>query len=84
MGGRKPPQGERVPTEIESPLVAHPKVAEAAVGPADKTTAQAVSVFVTLRGSGAGDSAADSPGLTEELRDHVQNQIGATASRDKS
>jgi acetyl-CoA synthetase len=63
-------------TEIESALVSHPKVAEAAVvGAADETTGQAVCAFVILRDS-AGDGGED---IVEELRRHVQKEIGAIA-----
>ena len=63
-------------TEIESALVSHPKVAEAAVvGAADATTGQAVVAFVILRES-AGDGGAD---VVAELRDHVSKEIGPIA-----
>jgi acetyl-CoA synthetase len=63
-------------TEIESALVSHPKVAEAAVvGAADPTTGQAVVAFVILR-SEAGDGG---PDVVQELRTHVAQQIGAIA-----
>ncbi len=63
-------------TEIESALVSHPKVAEAAVvGAADDTTGQAVCAFVILR-EAAGDGG---PDIVEELRSHVAKQIGAIA-----
>jgi acetyl-CoA synthetase len=63
-------------TEIESALVSHPKVAEAAVvGATDETTGQAVCAFVILRES-AGDGGAD---IVEELRKHVAKEIGAIA-----
>nr|WP_246855653.1 acetate--CoA ligase [Nocardioides sp. SYSU D00778] len=63
-------------TEIESALVSHPKVAEAAVvGAADDTTGQAVCAFVILRDS-AGDGGED---IVEELRKHVAKEIGAIA-----
>ncbi|WP_066515224.1 acetate--CoA ligase [Curtobacterium ammoniigenes] len=63
-------------TEIESALVANPKVAEAAVvGRADETTGQAVVAFVILR-SEAGDGG---PHVAAELRDWVANQIGKIA-----
>jgi acetyl-CoA synthetase len=67
-------------TEIESALVSHPKVAEAAVvGAADDTTGQAVCAFVILRES-ATDSEGTAPDdLIEELRKHVQKEIGAIA-----
>ena len=67
-------------TEIESALVSHPKVAEAAVvGAADETTGQAVCAFVILKESALekGEEAPDS--LIQELRQHVQKQIGAIA-----
>ncbi len=63
-------------TEIESALVSHPKVAEAAVvGAADETTGQAVCAYVILRES-AGDGG---EGIVEELRSHVAKEIGAIA-----
>lgn len=63
-------------TEIESALVSHPDVAEAAVvGATDETTGQAVVAFVILRAS-ATDS---SEGKVQELRDHVAKEIGPIA-----
>ncbi len=63
-------------TEIESALVSHPKVAEAAVvGATDDTTGQAVCAFVILRES-AGDGGDD---IVQELRAHVAHEIGAIA-----
>ncbi|CAA9343162.1 MAG: Acetyl-CoA synthetase [uncultured Nocardioidaceae bacterium] len=63
-------------TEIESSLVSHPKVAEAAVvGATDDTTGQAVVAFVILRES-AGDGG---PEVAQELRDHVAHDIGKIA-----
>ena len=63
-------------TEIESALVSHPKVAEAAVvGATDATTGQAVVAFVILR-SEAGDGG---PDVVQELRAHVAKEIGAIA-----
>jgi acetyl-CoA synthetase len=63
-------------TEIESALVSHPKVAEAAVvGANDPDTGQAVTAFVILRES-AGDGG---PEVVQELRDHVANEIGKIA-----
>jgi len=63
-------------TEIESALVSHEKVAEAAVvGATDETTGQAVVAFVILRES-AGDGGED---VVNELRTHVGKQIGAIA-----
>ncbi len=66
-------------TEIESALVSHPWVAEAAVvGAADETTGQAVVAFVILRGdSEAGDLPAQDVQTT--LRDHVAKEIGPIA-----
>jgi acetyl-CoA synthetase len=63
-------------TEIESALVSHPKVAEAAVvGANDPDTGQAVNAFVILRSS-AGDGG---PEVVQELRDHVAKEIGPIA-----
>jgi acetyl-CoA synthetase len=63
-------------TEIESALVSHHKVAEAAVvGAADETTGQAVVAFVILREE-AGDGG---PDVVAELRNHVAKEIGAIA-----
>jgi acetyl-CoA synthetase len=62
-------------TEVESSLVSHPAVAEAAVvGKTDDTTGQAVAAFVILR---AGHEASDA--LVGELRDHVGQHIGPIA-----
>ena len=63
-------------TEIESALVSHPKVAEAAVvGAADEMTGQAVCAFVILRDT----RRRRRPDIVEELRKHVQKEIGAIA-----
>jgi acetyl-CoA synthetase len=63
-------------TEIESALVSHPKVAEAAVvGASDDTTGQAIVAFVILR-SEAGDGG---PDVAKELRQHVSTEIGPIA-----
>jgi acetyl-CoA synthetase len=63
-------------TEIESALVSHPKVAEAAVvGATDETTGQAVCAFVILR-EAAGDGGDE---IVQELRQHVAHEIGAIA-----
>jgi acetyl-CoA synthetase len=67
-------------TEIESALVSHPKVAEAAVvGANDPDTGQAVCAFVILRESALeeGESAPDE--LIDELRQHVAKEIGKIA-----
>jgi len=59
-------------TEVESALVSHPAVAEAAVvGRKDEITGQAIAAFVTLRSSVTGDDE-----LLAELRDHVVGVIG--------
>jgi len=69
-------------TEIESALVSHDVVAEAAVvGANDETTGQAVVAFVILRGEHA-DRAATPEGAEEvqaELRNHVAKEIGPIA-----
>jgi acetyl-CoA synthetase len=75
--------GHRLSTaEIESALVSHPKVAEAAVvGANDETTGQAVCAFVILRQEFVEE--ADEPGeggdLVKELRGHVAKEIGPIA-----
>ena len=71
--------GHRLSTmEIESALVAHPKVAEAAVvGRPDDLKGQAVSAFVTLEGG-----VAATPALKEELRAWVAKEIGSMAKPD--
>ncbi|MGY1591036.1 acetate--CoA ligase [Geodermatophilus sp. SYSU D00708] len=70
--------GHRISTtEVESSLVAHPAVAEAAVvGASDPTTGQGIVAFVILRGN-AEDSGED---LVKELRLHVRKDIGPIAS----
>ena len=63
-------------TEIESALVSHPKVAEAAVvGASDPTTGQAIVAFVILRAD-AGEGGEE---VVQELRTHVAKEIGAIA-----
>ena len=63
-------------TEIESALVSHPKVAEAAVvGASDPTTGQAIVAFVILRA----DAGAGGDDVVQELRTHVAREIGAIA-----
>jgi acetyl-CoA synthetase len=62
-------------TEVESALVSHPAVAEAAVvGRKDELTGQAIAAFVTLRGTATGDET-----LLQELRNHVANTLGPIA-----
>jgi acetyl-CoA synthetase len=65
--------GHRISTtEVESALVSHPAVAEAAVvGALDATTGQAIIAYVTLRGGSDVD--------VKTLRDHVGKEIGAIA-----
>jgi acetyl-CoA synthetase len=64
-------------TEVESALVSHPKVAEAAVvGATDPTTGQAIVAFTILRGAPAED---DGEALVKELRDHVARTLGPIA-----
>ncbi len=71
--------GHRIGTmEVESALVDHPAVAEAAVvGKAHDMKGQAIAAFVSLR---TGFTA--SPSLRDELRDHVAQKIGALARPD--
>jgi acetyl-CoA synthetase len=72
--------GHRLSTiEIESALVSHPQVAEAAaVGRPHDVKGEAVAVFVTLKGGEPADPAA----LKDALRKHVRQQIGALAAPD--
>ncbi len=71
--------GHRLSTmEVESALVHHPKVAEAAVvGRPDDIKGEAIACFITLR---AGIQPSDD--LKAELRDHVVKEIGALARPD--
>ncbi|MGQ0744460.1 MAG: acetate--CoA ligase [Acidimicrobiales bacterium] len=73
--------GHRVSTaEVESALVDHPSVAEAAVvGANDATTGQAIVAFVTLRSGFDPASPADSAARGAELRAHVATKIGPIA-----
>jgi len=68
--------GHRLGTmEIESALVSHPAVAEAAVvGKPDDLKGEAIVAFVTLEGDQAANEA-----LAQELRNHVVAEIGALA-----
>ena len=70
--------GHRISTtEVESALVSHPMVAEAAVvGATDPTTGQGVVAFVILRGE-AGTPQPDD--VSTELRAHVAKEIGPIA-----
>ncbi|MEV0677284.1 acetate--CoA ligase [Actinosynnema sp. NPDC050436] len=71
--------GHRISTtEVESALVSHPTVAEAAVvGAADPTTGQGIVAFVILRGGVAEGS--DGAAAIKALRDHVAKEIGPIA-----
>jgi len=68
--------GHRLGTaEVESALVSHTKVAEAAVvGYPDEMTGEAIAAFVTLKGG-----ASPSEELKDELKKHVAHQVGAIA-----
>jgi acetyl-CoA synthetase len=72
--------GHRLGTsEIESALVSHPQIAEAAVvGRPDELKGQGVVAFVTLKGSVKATG-----GLKAELRKHVGIHIGAIAKPDE-
>jgi acetyl-CoA synthetase len=72
--------GHRLGTmEVESALVDHPKVAEAAVvGREHEIKGQAVAAFVTLK-----DGHTPSEALGEELREHVARKIGPIARPDQ-
>jgi acetyl-CoA synthetase len=62
--------------ELESALVSHPRVAEAAVvGAPDDVTGQRIVAFVITRDA----PGADDTGLAEELRAHVAARVGAVA-----
>ena len=68
--------GHRISSaEVESALVSHESVAEAAViGRADEITGEAIAAFVTLIGTQEGDDA-----IIDELRQHVSAKIGPIA-----
>jgi acetyl-CoA synthetase len=68
--------GHRLSTaEVESALVSHGKVAEAAViGQYDEDQGQAIAAFVTLEGDREGDD-----DMVKELREHVAKKIGKLA-----
>jgi len=70
--------GHRISTtEVESALVSHEAVAEAAVvGANDEMTGQGIVAFVILRG---GIAAASGEVLVKQLRDHVAKEIGPIA-----
>jgi acetyl-CoA synthetase len=73
--------GHRIGTaEVESALVEHPAVAEAAVvGRPDAMKGQALVAFVSLRASAKGDP----KGIAAELRSWVAQKIGAIARPDE-
>ncbi|MDQ6874317.1 MAG: acetate--CoA ligase [Actinomycetota bacterium] len=76
--------GHRISTtEVESALVSHPSVAEAAVvGASDPTTGQGIVAFVTIKGGRAAEIADDEEAgekLVQELRQHVAKEIGKIA-----
>jgi acetyl-CoA synthetase len=68
--------GHRMSTaEIESAIVSHPQVAEAAcIGQSDEDTGQAVAAFVTLEGDQEGTD-----DLVNDIREHVAKRIGKLA-----
>ncbi|MDA0260413.1 MAG: acetate--CoA ligase, partial [Actinobacteria bacterium] len=70
--------GHRISTtEVESALVSHESVAEAAVvGAKDEMTGQGIVAFVIMRG---GIEHLDGDALVKQLRDHVAKEIGAIA-----
>ena len=72
--------GHRIGTmEVESALVDHPKVAEAAVvGRPHEIKGQAVAAFVTLK-----EGTHATPELVDELKEHVVKKIGAIARPDE-
>jgi acetyl-CoA synthetase len=70
--------GHRLSTiEVESALVSHPAVAEAAaVGRPDEIKGQAIAVFVTVKDGAMTDT------LRDDLKKHVRKEIGALAQPD--
>jgi acetyl-CoA synthetase len=72
--------GHRIGTmEVESALVDHPGVAEAAVvGIAHEIKGQGIAAFVTLK-----EGSEDNDALVAELRNHVARRIGAIAKPDQ-
>jgi acetyl-CoA synthetase len=72
--------GHRIGTaEVESALVSHPKVAEAAVAPMPhEIKGQALYAFVTLK-----DGEVESEELKKDIAAHVRKEIGAIAVPDK-
>jgi acetyl-CoA synthetase len=74
--------GHRLGTmEVESALVSHPQVAEAAVvGREDALKGQALVAFITPRGD---YTKIDTKKLVQELREHITREIGAIARPDE-
>lgn len=72
--------GHRISTmEVESALVSHPEVSEAAVvGIEHEIKGEAIAAFVTLQGGRIGDAE-----MVQRLKDHVSNGIGAIAKPEK-
>ena len=72
--------GHRISTtEVESALVSHPTVAEAAVvGASDPTTGQGIVAFVILRGDVVADESKSEEAIAE-LKKHVAREIGPIA-----
>ena len=77
--------GHRIGTmEVESALVDHPSVAEAAVvGVADELKGTAIAAFVILKEKGRTGEAVRRDGLEKELQGHVTEKIGAIARPEK-
>ena len=76
--------GHRLGTmEVESALVSHPKVAEAAVvARPDELKGQALCAFVTLKAGAAETDAASISAMKDELKAHVAREIGSIAKPD--
>ena len=76
VGSEHGVSGHRLSTaEVESAIVSHPKVAEAAViGQADEDTGQSICAFVTLEGDVEGTDE-----QVDEIREHVAKKIGKLA-----
>ena len=77
--------GHRIGTmEVESALVDHPAVAEAAVvGVPDELKGTAIAAFVILKERGKTSEAVRGDGLSKELQAHVAKKIGALARPDR-